>query len=150
MPRHVAGDLNSRVRVLTLTDNSTVHLAKAVAVFRYTERQRTRRTMLSTFVARSIAVPIKCKVVPKMKTYWFELVLTSFPQSFEELAEAAFEAGCDDGTPAMCEGTASIGFAREASSLDDAIRSAVKQVESIGCVIEKIEIDDLDALREAA
>lgn len=85
-----------------------------------------------------------------MNTYWFGVVLESSPHDFDDLSEESFNAGCDDGTVSMRSGEMRIDFAREAESLDAAIRSAVKQVESIGCVIAKIEIDDLAMLRDVA
>ena len=42
----------------------------------------------------------------------------------EEMAEALYEAGCDDGTPGTCGGVGSIVFHREADSLEAAIKSA--------------------------
>ncbi len=69
---------------------------------------------------------------------------------FDDLAEATFEAGCDDGTVSESDGVTTIGFAREAESLETAIRSAIVQVESVGCVVARVEIEDLATLREVA
>lgn len=59
----------------------------------------------------------------------------------DELIDALFVAGCTDGTPASSEGSAWIGFDREANALDAAIRSAVADVRRAGCAIERIEIE---------
>jgi len=85
-----------------------------------------------------------------MNKYWFGVVLESSPYNFDDLSEQSFEAGCDDGTVSTRSGVMRIDFAREADSLDSAVRLAVKQIESIGCVIAKIEIDDVAMLREVA
>ena len=49
--------------------------------------------------------------------------------------------GCDDGTPASCDGLAWVHFDREAPSLEEAIHSAVSQVRSAGFVVSKVELD---------
>jgi hypothetical protein len=59
-----------------------------------------------------------------MTTYEFDLVLKDVAELTDEAADALFEAGCDDGTPACTNGTAWVHFDREASSLEDAIPSA--------------------------
>jgi hypothetical protein len=73
--------------------------------------------------------------------YDFTAVLKDSPELTEQLADDLFAAGCDDGSPNMCCGVTSIVFHREASSLEDAIRSAVANVNSAGCIVERIEID---------
>jgi hypothetical protein len=86
-----------------------------------------------------------------MKTYSFTLVI--FDQqadTFSDFAEALFAAGCDDATPSISNGIVSIDFDRESESIDAALRSAVKQVESLGWMISKVEIDDLETLRDVA
>ncbi len=86
-----------------------------------------------------------------MKTYTFTIAVTDqTADGFEDLAEALYEAGCDDATVSLCEGTVSIDFDREAETMDEALRSAVKQVESVGCVVARVEIEDLATIREVA
>jgi hypothetical protein len=86
-----------------------------------------------------------------MKTYSFTfMMLDQQPDAFGDFAEALFAAGCDDATPSTSNGVVSIDFDREAESMDAALRSAVKQVESLGWLISKVEIDDLATLREVA
>ena len=60
----------------------------------------------------------------------------------EELANALFEAGCDDCSPGSHEGRAYADFAREANSLEIAIASAVTEVQSTGCTVEQVVIAD--------
>ena len=73
--------------------------------------------------------------------YDFTIVLKNAPELTEELADRLFATGCDDGSPGMCSGVTTIDFHREAASLEDAIRSAVANVSSAGCVAARVEID---------
>ncbi len=76
-----------------------------------------------------------------MTTYDFTVVLKDAPELTEELADKLFAAGCDDGTPAMCCGSTTIDFHREAATLEDAIRSAIADVNSAGCIASHAQID---------
>ena len=76
-----------------------------------------------------------------MKTYEFDVTLQGVSEVSDDQADALFAAGCDDGTPACCNGLAWIHFDREAASLEDAIRSAVAQVQSAGFSVSKVEMD---------
>jgi hypothetical protein len=76
-----------------------------------------------------------------MKTYAFDVVLKDVTEITDDQADALFTAGCDDGTPASCNGNAWIHFDREAATLEEAIRSAIAQVQSAGFPIAKIELD---------
>jgi hypothetical protein len=73
--------------------------------------------------------------------YDFTLVLKDSPELTEELADKLFAAGCDDGSPGMCGAATSIDFHREASSLEEAIRSAVANVSATGCIVARVEIE---------
>ena len=63
-----------------------------------------------------------------MRIYDFTLVLSAGIELTEELSEALFVAGCDDGSPGSCEGVVTIDFHREAETLEAAIRSAIADV----------------------
>jgi hypothetical protein len=76
-----------------------------------------------------------------MRTYGFDVVLKNVSEVTDEQAEVLFEAGCDDGTPASGNSLAWIHFDREASSLEEAIRSAVAQIQSAGFMVSKVELD---------
>ena len=76
-----------------------------------------------------------------MVKYEFRLILEGEPELTEQTADELFSAGCDDGSPGTCNGQFSIDFHREAKSLELAIRSAVKQVESTGQRVERVEIE---------
>ena len=76
-----------------------------------------------------------------MKTYWFHVFLAGIDQMTDDVAEALFEAGCDDGLPSSSEGLAQVCFAREADSLESAIFSALDEIKRAGFDFSKVEID---------
>jgi hypothetical protein len=67
-----------------------------------------------------------------MTKFEFTLILKGDHELSEEMADALFAAGCDDGTPGTCEGVASMDFHREADSLEAALRSAIADVQKAG------------------
>lgn len=77
-----------------------------------------------------------------MATYEFQLILGNISAMSEEIADALFEAGCDDGTPFSSQGTAAVGFSREAESMEQAIRSAIADVNKAGFVVARAEPSD--------
>lgn len=79
-----------------------------------------------------------------MTKYDFSLVLKGVEEVDDDLADALFAAGCDDGTPGSCNGVARVDFHREAESLEAAIRSAITNVQAAGYTAERVEIDALD------
>jgi hypothetical protein len=76
-----------------------------------------------------------------MKIYEFDAILKDVSEVTDDQAEGLFAVGCDDGTPAACEGVAWIHFDREAVSLEAAISSAVAQVQVAGLQVSKVELD---------
>ncbi len=82
-----------------------------------------------------------------MKNHRLTLILDR--PSSEEMADALFEAGCDDPTLSMSGGVTSLDFNREAESLEDAIASAIANVESTGTKVLRVEPDDLVTVTEA-
>ena len=76
-----------------------------------------------------------------MKAYQFDVVLKDVSEVTDEQADRLYAAGCDDGTPASCDGVAWVHFDREAASLEEAIHSAVAQVQTTGFVVSKVELD---------
>ena len=85
-----------------------------------------------------------------MKTYEFDVLLKDVFEVTDDQADALFAAGCGDGTPACCNGTAWIHFDRQAPSLEEAIRSAVVQVQAAGLTVSKIELDVTSAVFQGA
>jgi len=76
-----------------------------------------------------------------MKTYWFHVFLAGIDSMTDEIAEALFEAGCNDGIPSSSEGRAQVCFTREANSLESAIFSACDEIKKAGFNFSKVEID---------
>jgi hypothetical protein len=79
-----------------------------------------------------------------VKTYEFDIVLQEVSEVTDDQADSLFVAGCDDGTPVSRNGVAWIHFDREAASLEEAIVSAIAQVQAAGFRVSKVEMD-LDA-----
>jgi hypothetical protein len=77
-------------------------------------------------------------------TYSFALILAGVTEITLPMAEALFEAGCDDSTPGSSEGVVTIDFDREADSLGEAIGSAVRDVEKAGFNVARIEVESAD------
>ena len=84
-----------------------------------------------------------------MKKYEFTVVVSGSMELTDDIADALFAAGCDDGTPGTCDGVFSIDFHRTANSLEEAIRLAVADVRSAGYGVERVEIE-ADALASRA
>ena len=76
-----------------------------------------------------------------MTKYEFTLILKGSPELTEAIANDLFVAGCDDGTPGTSEGVFSIDFHRDANTLEEAINSAIWNVKSAGCEVERVEIE---------
>lgn len=85
-----------------------------------------------------------------MDTFTFRLVLADDREiaadvdgaKLQDLANQLFEAGCDDGSPGVYCGELDVTFDREAANMMDAIRSAIRQVESVGCRVVRVESPD--------
>lgn len=77
-----------------------------------------------------------------MPAYDFQLVLGDVTAMTEEIADALYEAGCDDGTPFSSHGVAAVGFTREATKLEEAVRSAIADVNKAGFTVARVEPAD--------
>lgn len=76
-----------------------------------------------------------------MNIYEFDVTLKDVSEVTEDQADLLFASGCDDGTPASSDGVAWIHFDRESASLEEAIRSAIAQVQAAGFTAAKVELD---------
>ena len=74
----------------------------------------------------------------------FVLVLAGATEPDAQLEDGLFEAGCDDATLAFRNGVPYLEFDRQASSLDSAILSALRDVERAGLSLTVVSIDVLD------
>ena len=76
-----------------------------------------------------------------MNKYHFSLVVSDRVELTESVADALYSAGCDDATPGMCEGILTLDFHRKAASLEEAIPTAIANVQSAGLEVARVEID---------
>jgi len=86
------------------------------------------------------------------KNYIFTLVLTNVSEDTPNLEDSLFEAGCDDALINYRNGTVFLDFDRQAPSLDYAIMSAIKNVESssVKARVASVAPEDLVTESEAA
>jgi len=77
------------------------------------------------------------------RTHEFTLILSGFSELTEEVMDAIYEAGCDDGLLCLRSGVPFIEFDRESPSLKEAVLSAIADVEKAGFRAVRVEPDDL-------
>lgn len=85
-----------------------------------------------------------------MKTFEFTIVASGADPTDDDFEDRFFEAGCDDATIAVTRGAITLHFAREATSLAEAIRSAIAAVRKAGAEVDRVEPDHLVSLSEIA
>ena len=66
-----------------------------------------------------------------MPIHHFTLIVDGVDLQHESVIDSLFDAGCDDALVGSTDGVQFIGFDREAASLDDAVLSAVADVEQV-------------------
>ena len=79
----------------------------------------------------------------------FTLVLTGIRELTQEVVDAFFEAGCDDATIASRGGRIVVTFSRTASSLKDAILSAIQCVRKANTGADVLRIDYCNLVTQA-
>lgn len=84
-----------------------------------------------------------------MPNYQFTLITTGADLLNAEIADALFEAGCDDALLSVTDEVFSLDFDREAASLADAVLSAIADVESVAS-IEVLRLAEAGLLSMAA
>ncbi len=77
-----------------------------------------------------------------MTTHTFTLIVDGPDLQAGELADHVFEAGCDDALIGWADGVQLADFDREADTLEDAVQSAVAELESIAGVAAVRVVDD--------
>jgi len=75
-----------------------------------------------------------------MRAHSFTLILDGIREATEEAAEALY-GSFDDGTFSSSGGVASIDFTRDAETLLEAIRSAIRDVRKAGFEVSRVEIE---------
>jgi hypothetical protein len=79
----------------------------------------------------------------------FVLVLSGVTEVDDRIADALFEAGCDDATPSVRFGRVYLSFDREARSLREAILSAIRDVLNAGIGAGVRYVDDCNLVSQA-
>lgn len=79
----------------------------------------------------------------------FVLVLSGMAHLDPSVMDALFEAGCDDATPSVRFGRVYLSFMREASSLRDAVLSAIRDVLHAKIGASVLRVDDCNLVSQA-
>ena len=86
-----------------------------------------------------------------MSTYQFTLIVDGPDLQDQPFMDLLFEAGCDDATVGVSDGVQYVDFDREAGALDDAILSAVDDLETLeGVEVVRIADAGLASLADVA
>jgi len=83
------------------------------------------------------------------REYDFALVVAGVADLTEEGLDALFEAGCDDATPSIHYGALFLEFSRSASSLKEAIITAIRDVLSSGLHLKVLQVDDCNLVSQS-
>jgi hypothetical protein len=84
-----------------------------------------------------------------MKTYEFTLVIESPSGYPDDMDDAIFEAGCDDALLSHRKGVTYLNFDRQAENLEDAVISAIQQVERAGLKLRVRRVEPSDIVTSA-
>jgi len=82
-------------------------------------------------------MPVKTNV----RVHEFRLILAEATELTPELADALYQA-FDDGTAGSCAGEVTIDFHREASSFQQAVQSAIKDVRKASVDVARVESEE--------
>lgn len=88
----------------------------------------------------------------KSESYQFTLILKNVNEATENLEDSLYEAGCDDALINIRNNTVFLDFDRNAASFEDAVLSAIKQVESssVHAIVATVAPEDLVTMSEVA
>jgi hypothetical protein len=81
-------------------------------------------------------------VVPQ--THEFTLIYTGVEDFTDELANALYEAGCDDALIGMRDGLFFAEFGRDAPTFREALISAIEDIERAGQPLRLVRVEPLD------
>jgi len=85
-----------------------------------------------------------------MTMFEFAIIASGLDSDADDFEDRFFAAGCDDATVAVSRGAIVLDFSREAANPEDAINSAIANVEAAGATVERIEPDNLVSLADIA
>jgi hypothetical protein len=74
-------------------------------------------------------------------TFNFTLILSGVRELTDGVCDALYEAGCSDSLPGMRDDFVFLDFSREASSLQDAVQSAIAAVEGAGIGAKVVRVE---------
>ena len=75
------------------------------------------------------------------QVFQFTVILSGIDELTVETGDALFEAGCDDASPQSNGPVVFLEFDREASSLAEAVGSAIRDVERAGFHVARIVVE---------
>ncbi len=88
--------------------------------------------------------------MPKSETeYDFTLLLDGIDRLTSDVEDALFTSGCDDATISLRLGRVYLTFTRRATSLKDAIISAIKNVQESGINATVMRVDECDLVTQS-
>ena len=85
-----------------------------------------------------------------MKNFEFSIIASGLDPESDDFESCFYDAGCDDATISFQRGHIIIDFARDADTMENAISSAIENVEVTGARVERVEPDPLVSLSEIA
>jgi predicted DNA-binding transcriptional regulator AlpA len=85
-----------------------------------------------------------------MTTFEFSIIASGLDPQADDFETRFYNAGCDDATVSFQKGHIIVDFAREATSIDEAICSAVECVQKAGAHVDRVEPDPLVSLADIA
>ena len=87
-----------------------------------------------------------------MAEYEFQVFCRDVDTVDETFLDCLYEAGCDDALVSFKDGYVCLDFSRTSESAEEAIFSAIKDIECsvVGVSVERVEPDDLTSLSEIA
>jgi len=85
-----------------------------------------------------------------MQTFEFAVIASGLDPEDYDFDSCFYDAGCDDATVSVRGGRIIVDFAREASSIDEAIASAIECVRRAGATVDRVEPDYLVNLTDIA
>lgn len=85
-----------------------------------------------------------------MSIFEFTIIASGLDPHADDFEDQFYEVGCDDATISFQKGHILVDFGREATSLVDAISSAVEDVRKTGAKVDRVEPDPLVSLADMA
>jgi predicted DNA-binding transcriptional regulator AlpA len=146
MPRQRAGDGGSKA----IGAESIVPTQIAMdAISESMEHQKMLKATRNKLFARlTDAHTMKRKQT--MKTFEFSIIASGLDPHADDFEDRFYDSGCDDALVAFQKGHIIVDFAREANSIEEAISSAIANVQATGASIDRVEPDPLVNLSEIA